>query len=974
MAAEDEAVSHLTFDPITQGWIQQLYEAWANNAPLSTYTAIRDGLLGQREHLDMRIATLSAVAKIACARRPSSHQLDAAGSSGWDELSALASIAKSRARSEGHDNKRKRKRAYNEANRLRNLALVAALWSPQVVFHYGWNTASQVQMNMLRACAAEFPSFLHDFRPRLNAVLLERHRQGIRFCRVKTLNEAPIQLHRDFDLGTLAATVVDEDAKNSWLTSQDGCVSVGAATGLLLRDVRPRHFHMYLLRRDRYGLLAARGEKAVPSSPQIMAAKPFTPITDPLCYHSQGSNSRSPMSDLELRLQPSPLSQTEEPGQRARHSARYEPQQGAEPQFTAVNLPFDPSGPNSDGVVANAPSLSPIPDAEFLALLHETQIPPGLAHIHTTDSYDTTGFITTTLTAAVEHLAWPAAMGDLHHSDCNPDAFIDPALSFVPTARTDGHLTCSTSRPDQECLALSEQTTASALRDSQHYQEPSPVDGLLTSAPLSPFLVHKHSEPHIDTALPSLCLGSSPVVRPGPLTVEETLHSRYGDLIIAYLQQFSPEVSETQIEGVGVSSQPSGQYHSLKGAPWPESSTPWALTWTHPGSQLSVHGAARSLNEADLLYLTGDEALHAAQHQKQQDGNLDLFLQNKPIIIKERFLDSGMHTTCNVARLLQASSVSAVLEADEYSHLGRNNARNPVSNMVGRFLGRLLPSIDDNTSVESDADVTVSRLRLRNITKAHRLRMIMLPRFRLLDNLMERLRGHSRSMTSVMGSNNDSDHIVEWATSVQDLIDSTSFSTLSLDGAFCGPDIALLTSGVWIRNLDGILFCTLKFPADIDALGVVTDVDKNSVIADHRQKDSCGRHAFFILEQDDVLLIPPGCRVEYALHSPTRGVTEGGLFWDSSNVLKLLEEAACNRQATPRVSFTEKQQATEMNPGFKHDEEAILRELPRLISELEMLVKKHPTDFGGNMDQELFLSQFQAGIDRFRALGNKSHG
>lgn len=961
MAAEDGAASHLTFDPKTQAWIQQLYEAWANNAPLSTYAAIRDGLLGQREHLDMRIATLSAVAKIACSRRPSSHQLDAAASSGWDELSALASIAKSRTSSDGSDNKRKRKRAYNEANRLRNLALVAALWSPQVVFHYGWNSASQVQMNMLRACAAAFPSFLHDFRPRLNAVLLERHRQGIRFCRVKTLNEASIQLHRDFDLGTLTATVADEEAETRWVTSQDGRVAVDDATGLLLRDVRPKHFPMYLLRRDRYGLLAARGEGFSPSSPQIMAAQLFTPITDPLCYPSQGSNSRSPISDLDLRLQPSPPSQDEDHGQQVTHSARYEPQHDAESHFTAVNLAFDPSLSSSDSVVAA--SLSPIPDAEFLALLHETQIPSGLANVHTTESYDTTGLRTAALTEVVDHLAWPAAMGDLPNPDCNTDAFIDPALGFSSTTRTDSHLTCSTGRADPEGLSLSDQTTASVPANPQHYQKPSPVDRLLTSAPLSSSLVHKHPILHTGTVPHPLCVGSYPVVRPDPLTVEEALHSRYSDVVAAYLQQISREASETPIGAVGVPSQPLRQDHHLQRAACLNSSTPWALAWTQPGSRLPVRGGARSLAEADVLYLTGDEVLHAAQEQKLQDGNLDIFLQQKPIIIKEKFLDSGMHTNCNVAKLLQASSASVVLQVEVCSLLGRDNTIKPDDGIVDRFLSRLFQSNDNITPVESSVDFDASTLRLRNITKAHRPRLTMLPRFRLLDGLIERLRRHSQSIISAIGSGSDNDHIVERSSCVQDLIDSTSFNTLSLDGAFSGPRIAPLTSGFWIRNLDGILFCTLMFPADIDTLDVEDNIANDDV-----QEHLNSKQKFFILEQDDVLLIPQGCRVAYALHSPTRGVTEGGLFWDSLNVLQLLE-AACNRQATQRASSTEKQQATKTYLESKHDEGAILRELPCLISELKSLVKRHPTDFSGNMDKDSFLRRFQAAVDKFGPVG-----
>jgi hypothetical protein len=229
MMAQSGADIGLPFDQETHTWIQRLYEAWSENEPVSTFVVIRDSLLGQLGYLDTRISTLSSVAKIACSRR-------LAADSRWDELFALAGLIKSR--NEG--NNRKRKRAYNETNRLRNLALVAALWSPDVISHCGWGSASQVQMNMLRACATRYPRFFHDFRPRLNSVLLERHRQGIQHCRAKTLNEEPLQPHRDFDIITLTSAVPDENVENHWVTSDDGYVPVDAA-GTLLKDLRPNH-------------------------------------------------------------------------------------------------------------------------------------------------------------------------------------------------------------------------------------------------------------------------------------------------------------------------------------------------------------------------------------------------------------------------------------------------------------------------------------------------------------------------------------------------------------------------------------------------------------------------------------------------------------------------------------------------------------------------------------------------------------
>lgn len=83
---------------------------------------------------------------------------------------------------------------YNETNRIRNLAVVSALWSPRVVRHYGWNTAAQGQMKLLRACAIKHPHFSNQFYPQLNRILLDRHCEAISLGRFKTLNEAPLQI------------------------------------------------------------------------------------------------------------------------------------------------------------------------------------------------------------------------------------------------------------------------------------------------------------------------------------------------------------------------------------------------------------------------------------------------------------------------------------------------------------------------------------------------------------------------------------------------------------------------------------------------------------------------------------------------------------------------------------------------------------------------------------------------------------
>ncbi|PVI02289.1 hypothetical protein DM02DRAFT_589887 [Periconia macrospinosa] len=619
-------------------------------------------------------------------------------------------------------------------------------------------------MNMLRACAARYPRFFHDFRPRLNSVLLERHRQGIQNRRVKTLNEAPLQPHRDFDIITLTSAVPDENVETSWITSEDGHVLVDAA-GTLLKDVRPNHYRMHLLRRDRYGLLAARGEECAPSSPQAIE-----PTTNPAGFPS------SP----DQQHQSSPVD---------------------------VQGPIDcESRTNSNG---DTPSNLPTPS-------------------NLTTSPD---------------IEWGS---DLHEQDWGLSAFAS-SFDFGPYSACN-HLEMWTPRTGQ--------VTSDQNSTSPAHCFPDPAAGLLRPVSFGSLVQDSDNQ--------GLRLGSLPVVSEDPLTVEEALHSRYHDMITTYIQKVSSEAEQTG----------AGDQRKLR-AQWLSPSTTWASVWTQPESGLP-RGGARSWAEADVLYLTSDEAVRAAQ-------KCEVF--RRPIVIKEKFSDSGMHTVHKFALLWQAGT-----------------------NAVGHA-------------------TTVS---LRNITQSHRPLLIMLPRFRLLDSLVERVRG---------GDLGD-----QTLSKLVDIASHTSFNTLSLTGAFSGARLATM-SGVWMRNLDGVKFCTLV-PED------ATVLDWETLANMGRNWAPNGKQKFLVLEQDDVLLIPPGLRVAYAMHSPTNGVMEGGIFWDSLNVVEILHSAHWICKC-----------------GLAWDEPIAYR-LPRFIAELEVLVKHQSDHFRGDRSESDFMRAFELAISKFADLGS----
>ena len=231
-----------SLDDKAHNFLLHLHHAWSNRAPASAYAKLRDELLLQRQQVDARVTALSTVARIAC---PDALDLDLH----WQELISLAKSIE--------EDSKKHKRAYREANRLRNYLVVAVLWSPQLLLHYGWDKVGQTQMYALRACAMRYPRFTDDVCPRLNSVLLDRHRQGIKDGRTKTLNEAAIQLGRDLALSALASKTPIHDEIDPWLTDESGEFSLEPG-GLWLSQLRPNHFRSYLLEEDRYGVLVAR--------------------------------------------------------------------------------------------------------------------------------------------------------------------------------------------------------------------------------------------------------------------------------------------------------------------------------------------------------------------------------------------------------------------------------------------------------------------------------------------------------------------------------------------------------------------------------------------------------------------------------------------------------------------------------------------------------------------------------------------
>jgi hypothetical protein len=842
-----EAATPLTFDEETACLLEQLHRAWATRAPASTYVAIRDAILRQCEHVDTRILTLTTVVRLACREVDSDPQ--------WHELLALADRANLRSRRDGDDCEdghaktskgNSRSRVYNEQNRLRNLAIVAALWSPSLVDYYGWNTSTQVQMNMLRACATRYPSFDLDFRPRLNRVLIARNCLSLKNSRCKTLNEAPLQPHRDLDLVALAAAVPDEALETQWVSNQDGRIPVDDA-GTLLRDLRPAHFPMYLLRRDRYNLLVSRSTVNA-LSPQIGSADESLNSFAPSIVGIQDVQYRSLYNIAGSSSESSLLS------------------------TTAISTPPQATGSDMQ------------PDTPLTELLNDQTCAYGQFHLGETFDFNANAIVTD---PGIQTSSWGRSDPHTrtHLGTLLDDHSLDQTYDYEQYD-FDASLDFGVSTP---VLLPGFETSSGTHMGWEGFVEHD-------MPPPSPAVVQPQGETFsqsLQGVLPDrhLNISSPPCLADTTPKYEEALHTKYCSLISTYTRLVFAEAE-----------QPGASDQYLSRAQWLSPETQWASVWTHPDSQL-LAGRAQSCDEADII-VVGSNDFIAALRQGH--------VFHRPVVVKEAFSDSGLHSLDVFSRLLRE-----ILPGTHVHSRGTDTDRPkamPVDTIV------------ESMRRHDWNDKLGLIFNLRAITRSHQPLLTLLPRFRLLENLIEKLRGADLCEPTTVGS-------PSWARS----------NTLSLQGAFTGAQLNA-TGGVWMRNLSGVHFWTLIPHSNMNASEWPDDGSIGNNWAPR------GKQRFFVLEQDDVLFIPPGLCVAHALHSPTNVLSDRGVLWDSKNLVQTLNS----------MYWMLKRQT---------DRNGVWDLLPQLLVELERLVKHQLDQFTGENSKSEFIEAVREATSRLLDLG-----
>lgn len=199
-------------------------------------------------------------------------------------------------------------------------------------------------------------------------------------------------------------------------------------------------------------------------------------------------------------------------------------------------------------------------------------------------------------------------------------------------------------------------------------------------------------------------------------------------------------------------------------------------------------------------------------------------------------------------------------------------------------------------------------LDLTDLSNAIKPSLTRLPRLRLLDYLtksakalaMDRF-GKQETLTPF------------------DIGGSQSFEIFGFRGAFSGAHLDIL-GGTWLRNLFGIKLW-MFVPENL-----MTDTDWSEFARDGPDWNPREKSRAIILQPGDVFVMPPGVRVVHAVHTLEACLMNGGIFWDEKTIVQTLNAVhwVCRNQ-------------TATNEPIPH-------QLPSILSQLEGLVLKYPSD------------------------------
>ncbi|KAK4889058.1 hypothetical protein LTR27_012096 [Elasticomyces elasticus] len=236
---------------------------------------------------------------------------------------------------------------------------------------------------------------------------------------------------------------------------------------------------------------------------------------------------------------------------------------------------------------------------------------------------------------------------------------------------------------------------------------------------------------------------------------------------------------------------------------------------------------------------------------------------DRPVLIKNAVRDAGWLTWERCQAMLRSKLEGRVLQV-----------RDPISHALLDMDGE---EILENLS---SPDAALNALDLPGLVRGDRPAFTLLPQYRLLEDLVY---------------NEAWDEVSKQITTKElDILGCTRFNILGFRGAFSGAHMDTL-NGTWVRSFCGRKAWMFVPPNKLD------NDDLRRLAQSGDAYDPRGKGRIMIIEQDEVLLMPPGVNIAHAVLTLETSLMEGAMLWDESmvnDILKNIHWIAMHQQAT----------------------------------------------------------------------------
>ena len=519
----------------------------------------------------------------------------------------------------------------DETRKRRALLSLTAIWSSDVVRHYGWEHSSRTTVELLRQCALAFPDFELQIAPLANYILVRRHEESLFNSRVPSIGEhrqsskgalahsplttSDIQflafIGKNGDHTTFVAHAVTMDPRSAFSPDElkrqqrwcgdDFELEVRGKTLASLRPVQTQNF---LLGHDRFGVLvpkrfALTPVKQVNASARMKSrTRGDTKLSAPVPYQSKESGAEVKANNYKNKHIQKRKAEQRDGGRRSEREtqADFNPR-GKRHCATDKVVQQEKDSSTADSGVAKhvTRSAAPPDDADLLQYEPKQQRQSG-------------GF---------------------GHDD-GSHSFVAAPLGNEGTVSGN---------------ARSGRTRA------VHYQSLPQRDGETIGGAI----------------LDALDLATDLLPRrqfARKISLDFAIRQRHSNLVKAYTDRIWMD--------------PSSQAEYQVRKSWLRPTTKWAKIFTSPGSGLG-RGESATEDDADVFYATGEEFFQLSRQGK---------VFTKPVVIKENFSDSSVFTVEDFASLLIDRYPRNILQVRALGQSTTDGIEVPA------FVQKLLPEID----------------------------------------------------------------------------------------------------------------------------------------------------------------------------------------------------------------------------------------------------------------------------------------